>query len=144
MNVEWRIGVYPFTNSIQILINSPRDITFSNIMMEAEGMFPEPYHFVDSSMNQQYTRTVRKPRSRAVSSPKYYIIDFGMSRQYSREEGPFFEPSIIAVGDCIIPEHTDPSILQDPFQADIYCMGNVMRQVMVVSYHVIKDYIYTE
>ncbi|KAJ7162164.1 hypothetical protein C8R46DRAFT_904157 [Mycena filopes] len=101
-----------------------RDCTFNNIMMDASQMFPNGYHPIEINRNRNfsgkakfYTRTQRPPR--------YYWIDFGLSRKYTTRNPPPLEPPIRG-GDKSVPEFelAEPC---DPFPIDIYYLGNFIR-----------------
>lgn len=73
-----------------------------------------------------------EPLPRTVANPKYSIIDFGHSKQYSIEGSPEDVPR--AGGDRTVPEFQGDGInqLYNPFPADIYMLGNMLLQYFVV------------
>ncbi|KAG1753331.1 kinase-like domain-containing protein [Suillus lakei] len=104
-----------------------RDCMWMNIMMDAKHLYAEPYHPVKPHMKRDfsgfashYTRTQRPP--------KYYIIDFGLSRRYdASEENPLEYP--IFGGDKTVPEFQNSTdVPLNPFPTDVYYLGNVIRE----------------
>ena len=90
------------------------------------SIFPEPPHPVTVSRSYDFRRRVR-PCTRTSRPPKYYIIDFGLSRRYPPTETSPLE-LIILGGDKTVPEHKDQRIPQNPFWTDIYYLGNMIRE----------------
>ncbi|TFK74335.1 hypothetical protein BDN72DRAFT_760235 [Pluteus cervinus] len=110
-----------------------RDIGIPNVLMEGEQMFPEGWnHF----------RGHRTPRGnkhstffrRSIQPPKYYIIDFGLSRQYDATETNPQEPPI-GGGDRSVPEFKTNKEAFNPFQTDIYYTGNLIRRLIMTGYY---------
>ncbi|SRR6266436_5227198 len=100
-----------------------RDCTVNNIMFDPSGMYPKGYHPIKLNRNlnfkgqaKRYTRTARPPR--------YYLIDFGLSRQYASRNA-LDEP--LRGGDKTAPEHRDRGRC-NPFRTDIYYLGNLVRE----------------
>lgn len=63
---------------------------------------------------------VKNPFSRTAQAPRYYIVDFGLSRRYSFD-------NLYRTDTCL--EGKD-----DPFSLDVYCLGNVIqRRILEVS-----------
>ncbi|TFK72497.1 hypothetical protein BDN72DRAFT_731085, partial [Pluteus cervinus] len=63
---------------------------------------------------------------RTERPPKYYFIDFGISRQYDPSDASPIE-GIIRGGDKSPPEYADPSGRCNPFPTDVYSLGNTIR-----------------
>ena len=92
-------------------------------------MWPEPFHIQAPRMNRGFTCRVRKPFTRTLKPPKYFIIDFGMSRRYPHDD-PHPTETAPDGADRTVPEFNnswDP-VVHDPFAVDIYCLGNVIRE----------------
>ena len=96
-------------------------------MFDATAMYPNEYHPVQlnrrpgfKGQTKRYTRTVRPPR--------YYFIDFGLSRRYSSRNA-LDEP--LRGGDKSAPEHRRGGWC-NPFQTDIYYLGNLVREHFVL------------
>jgi len=106
-----------------------RDCTANNIMFDPSGMYPEEFHPVkiDKKRNFKgkataYTRTQRPPR--------YILIDFGLSRQYTTREAMDLP---LRGGDKTAPEH-QLKTLSNPFHTDIYYIGNLVREHFLKRY----------
>lgn len=96
-----------------------------NIMMDPRDMFPQGYHPTAIIFDPQ--RKGAAPFfTRTVSRPKYYLIDFGLSRMYDPKDG---EPKedIIFGGDKSVPEFQGSLEPLNPFPTDIYYLGNMIR-----------------
>lgn len=91
-------------------------------------------------MNKTFTAEARKPFTRTARPPKYYIIDYGMSRRYSPDDAHPTETAPEG-GDRTVPEFKNgmEPTPHDPFAVDIYCVGNVIREyILDVSYQMIR------
>ncbi|KAH9013308.1 hypothetical protein EDB85DRAFT_2098347 [Lactarius pseudohatsudake] len=64
----------------------------------------------------------------AQRPPRYYFIDFGLSRQYPSRD-VLDEP--VPGGDESAPEHRSRRQLSNPFHTDIYYIGNLVRKVFM-------------
>ena len=109
---------------------------FLNIMVDSRDMWPEPYHFRSPDMNRSFTAPVKQPYTRTARSPKYYIIDYGMSRRYSSDD-PHPTETHPDGGDRTVPEFNNSwdLVVHDPFAVDIYCLGSIIkREILDVSY----------
>jgi len=98
-------------------------------MYDPDEMYPQGYHpaQIDRSADfrgraKGYTRTQRPPR--------YYLIDFGLSRFYN-SRNVLDEP--LRGGDRSAPEHRDGRRC-NPFHTDIYYLGNLVRQEFILKY----------
>jgi len=105
-----------------------RDCMDLNIMMDGQTMFPEGYFPIPKLSHmrhdftgpaEQYTRTERPP--------KYYFIDFGLSKRYDPALGPPLEVPIWG-GDKTVPEFQESNEPMDPFPTDVYYLGNVIKE----------------
>ncbi|TFK64548.1 hypothetical protein BDN72DRAFT_802049 [Pluteus cervinus] len=111
-----------------------RDCNYTNIMMDGNDMYPEGWHvshpdhapgpssFAKGKAAKHFTRT-EKP-------PKYYFIDFGISRRYDASDTAPIE-DIIRGGDKSPPEFQNPTGRCNPFPTDVYCLGNTLRLVFI-------------
>lgn len=95
-------------------------------MMDATSLYPDLYHpaKIDRSHDlsgpaRHFTRTQRPPR--------YFFVDFGISRRYPPGQRPARE-DIILPGDKSVPEHQGDAEECDPFPTDIYLLGNMIRE----------------
>ncbi|KAH9167190.1 kinase-like domain-containing protein [Lactarius sanguifluus] len=105
-----------------------RDCTENNIMLDPSGMYPKGYHPIQKNRSRnfkgrakRYTRTDRPPR--------YYLIDFGLSRRYSSRH-VLDEP--LRGGDKNAPEHLRGGRC-NPFPVDIYYLGNLVREQFLMK-----------
>jgi hypothetical protein len=99
-----------------------------NIMMDASELYPDGYHplFLQRRMTPDILH-VAKHYSRTDRPPKYYLIDFGLSRRYDpADTSPREEP--IWGGDKTVPEFQNSNDPVDPFPTDIYYLGNLVRK----------------
>jgi hypothetical protein len=103
-----------------------RDCTANNIMFDPSEMYPKGFHptQLDRSRNfkgkaKRYTRTQRPPR--------YYLIDFGLSRQYLSRRALDLP---LRGGDKSAPEHRNATRC-NPFYTDIYYLGNLVRREFI-------------
>ncbi|KAI0081936.1 hypothetical protein K474DRAFT_1768164 [Panus rudis PR-1116 ss-1] len=97
-----------------------------NIMMDPKRIFPKLYHPSSPTRNRDLTGPA-KHHTRTKRPPKYYLIDFGLSRKYEHRREPIEEQLIIG-GDKSAPEFRDLSKRWDPFKLDIYYLGNMIRE----------------
>ena len=103
-----------------------RDCTANNIMFDPSKMYPQGYHPTQTDRSRdfkgrakRYTRTQRPPR--------YYLIDFGLSRQYMTRKALDVP---LRGGDKSAPEHRIPTRC-NPFYTDVYYLGNFVRQEFI-------------
>lgn len=100
-----------------------RDCTANNLMFDPSGMYPQGFH--PTQMNRSRDFKCRAMRyTRTQMPPRYYLIDFGLSRQYLSREA-LDEP--LRGGDKSAPEHRYRAPC-NPFQTDIYYLGNLVRE----------------
>jgi hypothetical protein len=95
-------------------------------MMDATRLYPESFHPWKQSYNRDYTAKA-KHHTRTQFPPKYYLIDFGISRHYGADELNILEGPIIG-GDKTVPEFQKSNAPQDPFPTDVYYVGNMMKE----------------
>ncbi|KAK7692287.1 hypothetical protein QCA50_003912 [Cerrena zonata] len=111
-----------------------RDLMVYNIMIDSKDMWPEPYHVQAPDMNRSFTAKVKKPFTRTARPPKYHIIDFGLSRQYSPDNLNPTE-TLPEGADRSVPEFNGiKPVVHDPFAVDIYCVGNVIQDYILKVY----------
>ncbi|RPD53218.1 hypothetical protein L227DRAFT_405511 [Lentinus tigrinus ALCF2SS1-6] len=110
-----------------------RDISKLNIMMDPKPILPDLFH----PQHPWYTLDAKKevrPYTRTARPVKYYFVDFGLSRRYSAEEINPLEVPIMG-GDKTVPEfQNDRETPRNPFQTDIYYMGNLIRRDFLEVY----------
>ncbi|KAH9920123.1 uncharacterized protein B0H18DRAFT_1122090 [Fomitopsis serialis] len=112
-----------------------RDITILNVMMDASAMYPNMWHPQMPIFNRDYYSGSVKHYSRTERPPKYYYIDFGLSRKYNPEDGPPRELPIRG-GDKSVPEFQGEGYDKpwDPFRTDIYYLGSLIREAFLEKY----------
>jgi hypothetical protein len=95
-------------------------------MLDPSGLYPFSYNpiFPNKSVD---LKSRARHFSRRQRPPKYYFIDFGLSRRYTSEERPPSEP-IINGADKSPPEHNGEADSCDPFPTDIYYLGNTVQK----------------
>jgi hypothetical protein len=94
-------------------------------MMDASSMYPDMYHPTKTDRKRDYTGKAFY-HTRTQKPPKYYIVDFGISRRYTAEQLPVQE-RIVQGGDKSVPEHQGKVMRADPFMTDVYYIGNLIR-----------------
>ncbi|KAJ7450715.1 kinase-like domain-containing protein, partial [Mycena galericulata] len=106
-----------------------RDCGINNILQDPMRLFPDGFYpmrpwwdFAAGNFAHTITRTECWPR--------YYIIDFGLSRQYDPADGLPFE-DVIRGGDKSPPEHK--FVACNPFPTDIYFLGNLLKEKILYS-----------
>jgi hypothetical protein len=100
-----------------------RDCTVNNLMFDPSEMYPEGFHPIQMSRNRNFKGSARR-YTRTERPPRYYLIDFGLSRRYTSRD-VFDEP--LRGGDRSAPEHQDGRLC-NPFHTDIYYLGNLVRE----------------
>ncbi|EAU82364.1 other/AgaK1 protein kinase [Coprinopsis cinerea okayama7 len=109
-----------------------RDVKVENLMMDPEAMQFQRFHFCLPGIPHEFKdRRKASPISwrfsRTERRPKYYIIDFGYSSQYTEEQMPPRDRAI-ETSDDSLPELKDQSKLYNPFPSDVYYVGNMLRR----------------
>jgi len=107
-----------------------RDCTVNNIMFDPSGMFPEGYHPVQLDRRPNFKGRAKR-YSRTERPPRYYLIDFGLSRRYSSRN---VMDAPLRGGDRSAPEH-QRGWRCNPFQTDIYYLGNLIRDTFMNKYN---------
>ncbi len=92
-------------------------------MFGASRMYPNGFHPAKIDRNRNF-KGAAKVYTRTQRPPVYYFIDFGLSRQYTSRDVTD-EP--LRGGDKTAPEHRSKNRC-NPFQTDIYYIGNLVRQ----------------
>jgi len=108
-----------------------RDLMGLNIMVDGSKMFPDSYHPMEPDLKRDYSGRARY-YTRTQRPPKYYIIDFGISRRYALGDETPLEPPIWG-GDKSVPEFHKSTNPCDPFPTDMYYIGNLIRKDFLES-----------
>jgi hypothetical protein len=94
-------------------------------------MYPDGWHPCNRRHMRDNFRLLAKHFSRSERPPKYYFIDFGISRRYDPEDKAPLELPIRG-GDKTVPEFMDDiNLPRNPFQTDIYYVGNLIREAVI-------------
>jgi len=107
-----------------------RDCARFNIMMDAKDIYPEGYHPQRDFLTLDASRDALVRHRYQVPFPKYYLIDFGISKRFMEGQGHTAEGT--DGQDKTVPELT--SFKYDPFPVDIYIMGNVYKNELLSKY----------
>jgi hypothetical protein len=101
-------------------------------MMDASDMYPDGFHPVKQNKNRDYKGRARN-YTRTRRPPKYYFVDFGISRRYDPANVRPLEGPIIG-GDKTVPEFQGDKAYEDsdPFPTDVYYIGNLIRRDFLV------------
>ncbi|KAH8107731.1 kinase-like domain-containing protein [Cristinia sonorae] len=102
-----------------------RDCMFFNIMMDPRPIYPKMYHPINLDRDRNW-KGMAKYFTRTSRPVKYYLIDLGISRKYDHSDVSPKELPIIG-GDKTVPEFARFDEPCDPFQTDVYYIGNVIR-----------------
>ncbi|KAJ6492458.1 hypothetical protein C8R47DRAFT_1044512 [Mycena vitilis] len=108
-----------------------RDCGVANIVQDPTELYPAGFHPVQPRWDLSFKKHSR-PITRTECWPRYYIIDFGLSRQYDPADGLPFEDVILG-GDKSPPEHR--YLACNPFPTDIYFLGNLLKEKFLYSKH---------
>ncbi|KAH7903355.1 hypothetical protein BJ138DRAFT_1168237 [Hygrophoropsis aurantiaca] len=103
-----------------------RDCMNLNFLMDATSLYPEPYHPFRPNWRRDLSGYA-KYSTRTRCHPKYYLIDFGISRRYDPSDINPLELPILG-GDKTVPEFQVSDEPQNPFPTDIYYVGNLLRE----------------
>lgn len=104
-----------------------RDCHHPNIMMDADAMYPGGFHAANQNMTPDYSR-LAKHFSRTERPPKYYFIDFGISIRFSPDDSdPHAKVDAWGGGYDHPPENRKVNSEYNPFPADVYYMGNIIK-----------------
>lgn len=104
------------------------DCAETNILMDADSLYPEGFHPLLTDFLPDGT-TIARPYTRA-SAPtpvRYYFVDFGMSARIPRDA-----PRLVLGeegADREVPELSN-TVPYDPFKADTFILGNVFRRTI--------------
>ena len=122
----WLIGKRESARVMLLKLNHCRDVGTFNVMMDPSGLFSETPHPCELDRSYDFKRRIRH-YTRTQRPPKYYIIDFGLSCQYSPDDTtPLAYP--LFGGDRTVPEFQNSKEPRNPFPTDIYYLGNMIRE----------------
>ena len=96
-------------------------------MLDGTHLYTERFFPWRPDMKSDYSQAIKPAYARTQRPPKYYIIDFGFSKQYRPEEMPPRESRFSSLGtDNSAPELLSSDFV-DPFALDVYTVGNLIR-----------------
>ncbi|KAG6827045.1 hypothetical protein H0H92_013390 [Tricholoma furcatifolium] len=105
-------------------------------MVDAVHLFKSPPHIFEPWKQRDFSGRSTVVASRTLKPVRYYVIDFGISRQYLPGITPRLELPPWG-GDDSVPEHSSPNAPAcDPFPVDVYCLGNYIRRFFLVRTYV--------
>ena len=91
-------------------------------MFDASKMYPNGFHPVKINRNRNF-KGAAKAYTRTQRPPVYYLTNFGSFREYASRDVTDLP---LRGGDESAPEHRLGGPC-NPFQTDIYCIGNLVR-----------------
>lgn len=94
-------------------------------MMDPLPLYSECPHPTRPHRSYDFNRTVKK-YTRTDHPTRYYYIDFGLSAKFNPGEETISPINI--GGDKSLPEYENPLGMYNPFKADIYTLGNLIRE----------------
>jgi hypothetical protein len=96
-------------------------------MFDPSEMYPQGFHPTQMDRSRDFKDRAKRYYTRTQRPPRYYLVDFGLSRQY-RSRNELEVPR--RDGDKSVPEHRNDTLC-NPFYTDIYYLGNVVRQEFI-------------
>ena len=101
-----------------------------NIMLDPTQLYPESFHPMATNLNKDCTGDA-KHFTRTQRPPKYYFIDFGISRRYDPSDT---NPREIPIwgGDKEVPEFQNSNEPRDPFATDVFYIGNAIKMDFIL------------
>ncbi|KAF7351406.1 Protein kinase domain-containing protein [Mycena sanguinolenta] len=106
-----------------------RDCSLLNILQDPTKLFPRGFHPVNYCLNPTHDGLAYSI-TRTECWPRYYLIDFGLSRRYDPSKGPPLE-RVVPGGGRNPPEYSGTEC--NPFPADIYFLGNLLKHHFIRS-----------
>ncbi|KAJ7449118.1 kinase-like domain-containing protein [Mycena galericulata] len=106
-----------------------RDFSLLNILQDPTKLYPRGFHPVNYCLNPT-NDGLAYSITRTECWPRYYIIDFGLSRRYDPSKGPPLE-RVTPGGEGNPPEYANGEC--NPFPADIYALGNILKRHFIRS-----------
>ncbi|KAL1945656.1 hypothetical protein VTO73DRAFT_1658 [Trametes versicolor] len=109
-----------------------RDCAYKNVMMDASALYPHGHHPILHDFLANDISKRAPVLSRQAGTVKYYFIDFGISSRFASDE-----VNKLVLGskglDKSAPELSDTA-LYDPFELDVYLLGNLFREIFTQKY----------
>ena len=97
-------------------------------MEDGLSLYTFPPHPFWHGMRRDFIGRAPKPMSRTIRPTKYYLIDFGLSHDFTGADGPHLLEGPYG-GYRNVPEHqgSEPPPC-DPFPVDVFCIGNLIKE----------------
>lgn len=97
--------------------------------MDPARVYIDAFHPVNPTMKRDFSGRARF-RTRTLGPPKYFLIDFGLSRRY---DPSIAEPREIPIlgADKEVPEFQNSNEPCNPFPTDVFYIGNMIRKDLV-------------
>ncbi|KAJ7634535.1 kinase-like domain-containing protein [Roridomyces roridus] len=102
-----------------------RDISLLNILQDPTKLYPRGFHPVNYCFNPT-NDGLAYSITRTECWPRYYLIDFGLSRRYDPSKGPPLER--VSPGGSLNPPEYSSTTECNPFPADIWCLGSLLKR----------------
>lgn len=94
------------------------------------SMFIDAWHPSEQYMSEDLKRAARH-RTRTQSPPRYYYIDFGISRKYEESNTNPLEVPIFG-GDKDVPEFEEDNFKpRNPFPTDVWYLGHAIQETFL-------------
>ncbi|KAF8877127.1 kinase-like domain-containing protein [Mucidula mucida] len=112
------------------------DLTLQNLMLDASDLFPSGFHPVNTRRDLTFHHYA-KYITRTECWPRYYVIDLGMSRRYSKHKAPCEISTPVSFPFVhLLPERKGAvSRLFNPFPVDVFHLGHILRKEFHVYEH---------
>ncbi|KIJ18445.1 hypothetical protein PAXINDRAFT_8690 [Paxillus involutus ATCC 200175] len=101
------------------------DCMSRNILVDGSSLYVDAFHPVVPVMKRDFSGYARF-RTRTKRPPKYFLIDFGLSRRYDHSVAKPLEVPIWG-GDKHVPEFQNSNAPCDPFPTDVFYLGNAIK-----------------
>ncbi|KAG1907625.1 uncharacterized protein F5891DRAFT_996267 [Suillus fuscotomentosus] len=109
-----------------------RDCMQLNILMDG-SMYTDAWHPSEQYMSEDFKRPARH-RTRTQCPPRYYYIDFGISRKYDASNTNPLEIPIYG-GDKGVPEFAEAYTKPwNPFPTDVWYLGHAIQETFLDRY----------
>jgi hypothetical protein len=102
-------------------------------MMNATPLYPVPFHPAEATKRRDWSDkwpTGAYYSTRTHHPVRYYLIDFGISCQYTPEQCPPWE-KIIKGGVKTAPEHLTGEVYCNPFPTDVWYLGDLIKKYFI-------------
>ncbi|KAN0084563.1 Protein kinase-like domain containing protein [Tylopilus felleus] len=108
-----------------------RDSSSRNFMVDPEKLYLDAFHPSSTLMKRDFSGYARY-KSRTERPPRYFLIDFGLSRRYDPSVAQPLEAPIWGA-DKEVPEFQNSNAPCNPFPTDVFYIGNTIRKDFVES-----------